>query len=341
MSEILIVKEKTNKGLLDVVTLKNEKATVTLISNGAGIFRYQYLGKDLVIKPETIDDYNDDLAYYGKTIGRTSGRLVVPSFKIDEKEYKIKSNQSQFTQLHGGENGFSTKVFSLHGIKKTETEVSVTFRYISKDLEEGFPGELTLDVTYLLHEEGYLLITYNAVTTKDTLCNITSHGYFNLNQKQGTIDNHEMELRADYYLDIDEHLLIKSKKPVENTVFDFRVNKAFKKSLAIMEKTSFKGFDHTFIFSDSKDPLKAIIYEPEAKIGLNVYTSYPAIVIYTHNFPPETKLGAPFTKDAYHSSFTLECQYEPGGIHHSYLNSAILRKGEVYQHYIKYEPFKK
>ncbi len=342
MNEILIIKENTNKGLLDVITLTNDQAEITIISYGAGLYQYKYQNQNIIIKPKTISDYNDDDSYYGKTIGRTSGRLVTPSFKIDDKTYKIDAFGSLNTQLHGGRHGFSTKNFKVFHIEKTDTHVLVTLQYISKDLEEGFPGKLTLDVTYQLNLDGSLLIKHEAISTKDTLCNITNHAYFNLNQNDKTINDHQVSINASTYLDIDDNYMIKGKKDVIGTPFDFSKTTTFKKQIDLMKNTSFKGFDHTLFLDDSNiTSPKATIFEPKSKIGLNLYTSYPAVVLYTHNFPAHIDLEGPFEKEAFHSSFTLECQYEPGGIHHSYLNQAILRKNEKYDHFIKFEPYKK
>jgi aldose 1-epimerase len=340
-TELLIEKQNSSKGLLEVITMRNEKSEVVLVSFGAGIFSYKYLDNDLVITPASMENYIKDTAYYGKTIGRTSGRLVMPSFKIDDKEYPIKAYNSKFTQLHGGATGFSKRNFVLTQAERNENFIKTTFRYIAKDLEEGFPGALTLDVSYQLNLDGTLNITHEATSTDDTLCNITNHAYFNFDQKQKTIYNHEIQVNASNYLDIDDNNIIKSKKDVAHTPFDLRKTTNFKKAIDKMQDTSFKGFDHTWIFDSDKDDLKASVYDPNTNIGLNLYTSYPAVVIYTHNVPSGIDLKGDFDDSAMHSSFTLECQFEPGGIHHKDLNQAILRKNEHYHHTIIFEPFKK
>lgn len=341
MNEFMIEKQNTSKGLIEIVTLRNKISKVVLISTGAGLFSWQYKDQDIIISPKTIEDYLKEDAYYGKTIGRTSGRLVVPSYEIDGKVYKVKPHGSTFTSLHGGETGFSNRNFLMTDISKDKDIVKVTLRYVSKHLEEEYPGKLTLDVTYQLNRDGSLNITHDATTTKDTLCNITNHAYFNFNQSETTIFNHEIKLNASKYLDIDENYLIKGKKDVKDTAFDFQDKKAFGPSINKMKETPFKGFDHTWLFDSLKDDLKASVYNLKANIGLNLYTTYPAVVLYTHNFPATIDLKGNFDKDAFYSSFTLECQFEPGGIHHKDLNQAILRKGETYHHKIKYEPFTK
>lgn len=340
-NEVLIEKQKTSKGIVDVVTLKNDQAKVVLVSLGAGIYSYQYLNQDLVIMPNSIDEYTKDNAYYGKTIGRTSGRLVLPSFKIDDQEYPIKAYNSPTIQLHGGATGFSKRNFSVTHMSRNDAYAKVVFRYISKDLEEGFPGELTLDVAYQLNSDGSLNITHDAVSTKDTLCNITNHAYFNFDQKHKTIYNHEIKLNASTYFESSDDIIILRKASVEHTPFDFRETTKFETAIKQMEKTSFQGFDHTWYLDSDKNDVKATIFDPVTKIGLNLYTTYPTVVLYTHNVPSGIDLKGPFDKDAKHSSFTLECQFEPGGIHHKDFNKAILRKGDLYHHTIKFEPFHK
>ena len=338
MKKILIEDIVVNDLLLKKVTLFNDKAKVILVSYGAGVYQYLYEDQDLIIVPETIEAYMNDLAFYGKTIGRTSGRLVVPSYRIEDQSYEVKPYLSAYTSLHGGKKGFSTQNFTL--IKNTKD--TATFRYVSKDLEEGYPGKLILDVHYILEDDGSLMIQYEATTTKDTLCNITNHVYFNLNQTEPTIFDQMIQLNASKYLDIDQNYLLKNISDVNQSPFDFKSLKPFKMPIQQMNETSFKGFDHTFIFDDLKDDeVKAIAYDKKQNLGVNTYTSYPAVVLYTHNDPACIPLNGPFDKDAFYSSFTLECQYEPGGIHHESLNHAILKKGETYQHFIKFEPFRK
>lgn len=324
--------------MIKQIVLSNKISEVTLISYGAGIYKYLFLGENIVITPKTIKDYMDDFTYYGKTIGRTSGRLVVPSYEIGEKTYAVKPYRSDDTSLHGGSKGFSTQNFDV--VFKSDSKV--IFRYISKDLEEGYPGQLTLDVTYELDQEGAIHIFFDAKTTQDTLCNITNHAYFNLNQKEALIDDHHIQINASKYLNIDERYLIKSVDDVSNTAFDFKDIKKLHKPLNDMKETAFKGFDHTWIFDDLKDTdVKASAYNEKSHIGLNVYTSYPALVFYTHNNPAGIHLEGPYDFDALYSSFTFECQFEPGGIHHKNLNSGILKKDEPYHQFIIFKPYKK
>jgi aldose 1-epimerase len=179
-----------------------------------------------------------------------------------------------------------------------------------------------------------LKVLFEARSDHDTLCNLTNHTYFNLSTTRTNILDHEVVIHADYYLDIDENNIIKSKKAVANTPFDFNKKAYLGDRIKEMKQTPFMGFDHTWIFKDQ--PTKMEIDEESSPVKLYVETDYPAVVMYTHNHPAPSKLEQ-FKHDGTHSSFTLECQYEPGGIHYPDLNSAILRKNQLYKHYILYQ----
>ncbi len=138
--------------------------------------------------------------------------------------------------------------------------------------------------------------------------------YFNLKSKKiNTILDHKIMIKATKYLNIDKNYLLKSVDQVTDTPFDFRELKPFRDAVKNMQKTSFYGFDHTWIFDVlGVDEIKAKAYDPISRIGLDVYTSYPAVVVYTHNDPAIISLEGPYDQDAIHSSFTFECQFEPG-----------------------------
>lgn len=328
----------TSVGSIEWITLKSNDLTVELSSYGAGIFQIYLDGHELLVGPRNLDDYLTSTSYYGKTIGRVSGRLVVPSYEIDGTKYLVKPVGSKKTNLHGGKAGFSFKHFEITEEKVSANEVSVTMKYISRDQEEDFPGELTLFVTYTLNDQMELKIDYFAETTKDTLCNITCHPYFNFQKNKSTISGHELSIQASHYLNIDADYLIQSKDIVDKTPFDLKEAKNLGECINSLSQTSFEGYDHTWIFNQKQDQIT--LFDPESKLGLTVDSSYPSAVIYTHNIP-SAKVLEQFGNLGIHSSIAIECQYEPGGIHHTYLNSAILRKDEHYHHYISYAFFRK
>lgn len=329
--DLKIEQKSSIVGQIDMITLQHKEMTVKLTSYGAAIYEIKAFNELVTVGPKDLNAFLTSTHYYGKTIGRTSGRLVVPSYQIGNQSYPVKPFNAPKTQLHGGKTGFAFRNFEILETKVLDRSASVTFKYVSKDQEEDFPGELTLLVTYVLKDDNTLAIYHEATSTKDTLCNITNHVYINLEHKKSSIMNHQLLISSSAYLDIDSEFMIKGKHTINQTPFDFRKMHRLGDGIQEMQQTSFRGFDHTWLFDH--DDLKVELFDPSSKISLRLYTDYPAVVIYTHNLPSPNRLET-FNHDGRNSGLTLECQYEPGGIHHAFLNSAILRQNDIYKHQI-------
>jgi len=327
-------KVDTHLGEIDLITMKSSDMEVILTSYGAAVYSIRVLGNLVTVAPQQFDHFFRSPFFYGKTIGRTAGRLVLPSYQIDHSFYPIKPYRGEKVKLHGGPTGFSFRHFKTLTYTSSEHEGSVSFMYTSLHMEEEFPGEMRVIVTYKLTEDMGLKVLFEARSDHDTLCNLTNHTYFNLSTSRNNILDHMLKIDADHYLEIDADNIIQSKKDVKGTPFDFRKSTDLGARIKEMQQTPFNGFDHTWLFNDVKQKIE--IDESSSPIKLIVETDYPSVVIYTHNYPAPTKLEQ-FKHDGTHSSFTLECQYEPGGIHYPYLNSAVLRKNELYKHYILYQ----
>jgi aldose 1-epimerase len=311
-------------------TLKNKNGMlVELCSFGAGI--YQIIlpnGQRISLSNENKNDYLTSPFYYGKTVGRHAGRLVVPSFTLKGKQYPVQPFRSTVTSLHGGEQGFSFQNFTM----SEQTEQKVIFSYVSADGEEGFPGVLTLVVTYELTDDDDLTITYDADTTKTTICNITNHIYLNLNNDVPYLKDVRLQLNNDAYLDIDAQFLIKGKQDSFNSPFDFSLPVRLDERLKMFDHHPFKGIDHYFFFKNNHKEIQ--VTSPYCPYQLTIQTSYPGVVVYTFNNPePSPLLG--IQHDHYHSGFTVECQFPPGGIHHPPLEDSVLTPNEDYHHFIK------
>lgn len=328
----------TEVGEIELITLKSEKMCVELTSYGAAIYQIFFEQHEMLLSPKDLNQFLISTAYYGKTVGRVSGRLVVPSYRIDDVDYIVEPVGSKKTNLHGGKIGFSFKNFDIVNEEITPSSVSVTMEYFSRDGEENFPGNLTLLVTYTLNSYNELKIDYDALSESDTLCNITCHPYFNFQKNKTKISNHLLRVKADQYLNIDSDYLLISVDDVTDTPYDFRKQASLGTRINQVMDTPFKGFDHCWIFSQQENQVD--LYDSESKLGMSIDTSYPSIVMYTHNIPELIQLEQ-VSDDAIHSSIALECQFEPGGIHHPALNSAILRKNEPYKHYISYQFYRK
>jgi aldose 1-epimerase len=268
--------------------------------------------------------------YYGKTIGRHSGRLVVPSYKLDGHVYPVKPYRSKLTSLHGGIDGISQRQFTL---LKQSSQMAL-MRYVSPDGEGGFPGQLTVDVSYQLTEDGKLIIMHQATTTKTTICNLTNHVYFHFAQPHDRLHDVTLQMNSPSYLDIDSNFLIRGILPTKNTAFDFTSPTSLGQRLALFANHPFKGIDHYFFLNQGSSP-SILIKSTACPYRLEVSTTYPGVVMYTFN-DQEDALFIEGDSDYFHRGFTLECQNPPGGIHHTGMVDSILRPGEVYRHQTQY-----
>lgn len=314
---------QTVVGDVKSVILENEFLSIEILSYGASIFHLYVKNKDekieVSVQPDDLNEFLTSQFYYGKTVGRTAGRLFYPSYSIGNTEYLL-DDTSNPSLLHGGENGFSFKHFEIAELSETH----VKLKAVSYADEGPYDGILTLFTTYQI-SNNTLEIIYEAHTTETTLCNITNHVYLNLS-KQPTIDDHHMTIRADTYLNIDDNNKIISVEPVKEPL-DFNQGLKLKEALNIMEQTPFHGFDHTFIFNKEKD-IQMEVETDDMKMTLK--TTNPSVVLYTHNKPAPHQLRHIEKEKNKHVAFTIETQYEPGGIQFDGLNNAILTPHDTY-----------
>lgn len=338
MVTIKIDKKQTKVGQVELVTLKNDCIELILTSYGAAIYQFIVDGNPVHMAPKNLDQFLTDELYYGKTVGRTSGRMLTPGFHLNHHFYPITPNHGTNAKLHGGPKGFSYQHFSIKQMNYNNNEVTCSFMYFSKHMEEEFPGNLEVTVTYTLNRYNEVKIKYEATSDKDTLCNLTNHIYFNLSRKNEKVLDHEMMVAADQYLEIDENVMIKSKKDVTDSVFDFRKEKNVGEVIESFKNDPLLGLDHTFLLN-RKDHC-VTLSEPSFAYKMICSTTYPAVVIYTHNQPSRKQLEQ-IKHDGFHSGITLEFLNEPGGIHYPFLNSSILKKNELYHHEIVFKFEKK
>ncbi len=325
-------------GKTKLIELNQHHTKVVISTYGAGIFDFIYKGRQLLQRPQSLDDYLQSRSYYGKTIGRTSGRLFPPHFKIDDHLFEIKKSSHNDVHIHGGDDGFSFKTFELIRYTYIDQQINITLRYVSKDLEGGYPGELTLDVSYSLNKYGALTITYDATTTKDTLCNITNHIYFNLNEDKQNLDDTLIKVLANKYIETDQSFKPISEKQVYQTPFDMLDFKPINDVLKTLNQNGIKGLNTAF--SDVIKDRGPIVQLKQIKdrLGVDIYSTYPSVVIYTHDYPDHDVLISD-KHHGVHGSIAIECQYEPAGIYLDELHDSILRKHQRYHEEIKFVPY--
>lgn len=326
--------EKLKDGIC-LFTLKNEYLEVSFTNYGGYITSIKTKdinGKidDVVLGYDSIEGYLNDTESMGALVGRVANRIKKGHFVLNNQEYHLAINNGP-NHLHGGIKGFSHQIFDY----KINDE-KVILSYLSKDLEEGYPGNLKLDASYYLKDQ-QLIIEYDAFSDKDTLINITNHSYFNLTGGKNTIDSHELKIKADKIACIDKDGLPTGEfLAVKDTPFDFNTAKKIEESLNTSHEQIIlgNGLDHPFIFNDTKN--QVILYEPISHRQLTISTSLPGAQIYSANFLDNVK-GKNSQLYQKHDGICIETQFLPDAIHIEEKPSTILRKGEHFKAYSSYK----
>jgi aldose 1-epimerase len=325
---------------LNVHSIENANGSRLVVSNlGAAVlslFVKDAAGnfKDVVLGYDALSDYEADEFYLGTVVGRYANRVAGGTVILDDATYKLHLREGGY-HLHGGREGFNKKIF--HAAPFTSKDkAGIVFKYTSPHLEEGFPGELQLEVIYTLDDEDVWSIEYKAVCNKTTLVNFTQHTYFNLSgDPANTIDDHELKLLSQYYLPVNELQVPTGEiSSVSGTAFDF---KNFKKIgqdiLQDNEQLQLSnGYDHSFVLEKQHTPIlkhAVVVKEPVSGITMDVYTTEPAVHLYTGNFLDNVKgkNGIIYNKRA---AFCLETQHFPDAPNHPHFPSTILKAGEQF-----------
>jgi aldose 1-epimerase len=287
---------------------------------------------DVAIGFDTIEAYKHSLsAYYGATIGRYGNRIAKGHFVIDGKRIDLFINNKPNT-LHGGRKGFNDHVWDTQAV----TDSSITFTYLSKDWEEGYPGNLHCKVTYELTADNAIKISYEATTDKNTVVNMTNHSYFNLNGiGSGPILDHSVQIAASNYTPIDSTLIPTGKiDPVAGTPFDFTQPKSIGSRIEKDDQQlKFgKGYDHNFVLDkhDLSSPIATVIGD-KSGIEMQIYTTEPGLQFYSGNFMNGAHTMHGGAKDEYRTGFAMETQHFPDSPNKPQFPSTVLKPGEVYK----------
>lgn len=331
--------EKTIDGKqTHLYTLKNKNGAVATLTNyGAHLVSLAVPDKngkltDVVIGFDDINGYKNSLsAYYGATIGRYGNRIAKGHFVLDGKGYNLFINNAPNT-LHGGKKGFNDVIWDTKQI----SDHAITFTYLSKDMEEGYPGNLNCKVTYDLMDDNAVKISYEATTDKPTIVNLTNHSYFNLDGiGSGTILNHVVELKAANYTPVDPTSIPTGKiAPVAGTPFDFTKPATIGSRIDAtdMQLKNGKGYDHNFVLDkhDMNSPV-ATVTGDKSGIKMEIFTTEPGLQFYSGNFMTgnHTMLGG--KKDEYRTGFAMETQHYPDSPNQPSFPSTVLRPGQVYK----------
>ena len=281
---------------------------------------------DVVLGFDNLDDYLKGHPFFGAIAGRVANRIAKGRFMLDGNEYKLAVNNGP-NALHGGLKGFDKAVWKAELSPNAD---AVGFTYLSKDGEEGYPGNLSVAVTYQLTDKNELEIHYEAKTDKATPVNLTNHSYFNL---QGiTADdilNHQLMIAADKYTPADDTLIPTGElKPVQGTPFDF--TKPMRIGSRIDQVKG--GYDVNFVLrGEGKSlALAARAHEPKTGRVMEMYTTEPGVQFYTGNFLDGSLKGIGGVVYQKHHGFCLEAQHFPDSVNHPNFPSVILRPGQTY-----------
>jgi aldose 1-epimerase len=289
---------------------------------------------------DVVVGFNSDQAYrnateryFGATIGRFANRIANGKFTLNGKQYILSINNPPNT-LHGGNLGFSEVVWDAI----MPDDQTIQFTRFSKDMEEGFPGNLNVKVTYMLTDDNALLMEYAAETDKKTVINLTNHAFFNLNgEGSGTIINHKLQINSDSYMPIDSALIPTGKiETVARTPFDFRQPQTIGSRIdqADEQLINGKGYDHSWVLNTNKTGemlTAAIAVGDQSDIVLEVLTQEPGLQFYSGNFMQSKNTFKSGAKDDFRTAFCLETQHFPDSPNQPSFPSTILEPDKEYR----------
>ena len=319
-------------------TLKNKNGITATFTNYGGrivsLLVPDKTGKltDVVLGFESVEGFEKSKeSYYGATIGRYGNRIAKGKFKIDGKEYQSSINNPP-NSLHGGKMGYQTIVWDGKQIDSSTVE----FTYLSKDMEEGYPGNLNVKVTYSLTNDNEFKAVYEATTDKTTVVNLTNHAFFNLNgEGSGTILDHLVQVDADNYLPVDSTLIPLGKiENVKGTPFDFTKPETIGKRINDdnIQLKNGKGYDHNFVLNkhDIKTPIATVVGD-KSGIKMEVFTEEPGLQFYSGNFMQAKNVMKRGIKDEFRTSFAMETQHYPDSPNQPQFPSTELKPGQTYK----------
>ncbi|MDO7877092.1 aldose epimerase family protein [Hymenobacter sp. ASUV-10] len=295
---------------------------------------------DVVLGFDTLAGYTSELfvqenTYFGAIIGRYGNRIAKGRFTLDGRPYQLPINNVP-NSLHGGPLGFDKQVWQATPDISADGP-TLTLTYLSLDGEEGYPGNLTVQVVYTLTEDNSLRLDYSATTDQPTVLNLTSHSYFNLALGSApTILDHILTLPADQFTPVDDTLIPTGElKDVKGTPFDFTTPHAIGERIGQVPG----GYDHNWVLANQHRPqpeLAASVYEPISGRTMDVYTDQPGVQCYTGNFLKGNLGGKDGVTYGQHAGFCLETQHFPDSPNQPQFPSTVLRPGETFRSTTEY-----
>ena len=333
---------ETPDGTAFLYTLANKNGMEVGISNYGGIVTSIKVPDkngviaDVVLGFDSLSGYLSSAnPYFGGIIGRYGNRIAKGQFSVDGNKYTLATNDNA-NHLHGGLKGFDKVIWQSKETSGGDSK-GIVLTYLSKDMEEGYPGNLQVTVYYLLNNQNELMIRYEANTDKPTVCNLTNHTYFNLaGEGNGDILGHEIRINADWMTPVDKGLIpTGGLMAVKGTPFDFRIFKPIGKEIGV-DHPQIKygnGYDHNFVIGESggKRINIASVIEPNSGRKMDVLSEEPGVQFYTGNFLDGTIAGKNGHKYGFRTGFCLETQHYPDSPNQDKFPSTLLMPRESYK----------
>jgi aldose 1-epimerase len=323
---------------ISLYTFRNEKGMEATVSNFGGRLVTLKVpdrsGKfeDVVLGYDTLVPYTKPNPFFGTLVGRYANRIANGEFTLNGKKYTLLKNNGP-NSLHGGAQGFDKKAWQAE-IGKDGQSLQLT--YLSKDGEEGYPGNLTAVVTYSLSKDNALTIDYAATTDADTVLNLTNHSYFNLaGHGNGKILDHQLTINADKFTPVNANLIPTGElKNVEGTPFDFRQSTAIGARIDSNDpQMQFgKGYDHNFVLNGNGDSasLAARITDPQSGRVMEVLTTQPGVQFYTANHIEGQIQGKGGAIYHFRGAYCFETQHFPDSPNQPSFPTTVLKPGDKF-----------
>ncbi len=318
---------------VQLFTLKNDNEIEVSITNYGGIITSLKVPDkngnidDVVLGFSDLEKYKSGHPFFGAITGRYANRIAKGRFELNGEVYELATNNGE-NHLHGGVEGFDKKYWEA---EVNEEENSVTFRYLSPDGEEGYPGNLDVNVTYTLTNKNELRIDYYATTDKSTVINLTNHSYFNLSgdPSRGILD-HLLTINADRYTTVDDGLIPTGElRSVHGTPFDFTKPEYVGARIDSIPP----GYDHNFVLNNPNSGVRKIATLKHEKSGriMEVYTDKPGVQLYTGNFLDGSLKDLQGNPIERYAALCLETQAFPDSPNKPNFPSAVLNPDETYE----------